>query len=295
MDAMRENCWRVLDAAYARGIRWFDTARSYGEAEAFLSGWLQARGLHGKVTVSSKWGYTYTANFQVDTGGAPHEVKEHSVSNLRAQTAQTLALLGPSLALYQIHSATLESGVLRAADVLQELERIKMTHGVCIGLSVTGTQQAVVLREALQVRMSGGRPLFDSVQATWNLLEQSAGEALLEAHTSGMRVIVKEGMANGRLTQRNSSSACAQQLLVLQRVAEKYGVGTDAVALAVVMLQPFQPLVLSGASNAAQLGSNAEAVALTDLLEASDVAELCSTLRQPPAEYWQDRGKLAWC
>lgn len=64
------------------------------------------------------------------------------MSNLRAQTAQTLALLGPSLALYQIHSATLESGVLRAADVLQELERIKMTHGVCIGLSVTGKRAA---------------------------------------------------------------------------------------------------------------------------------------------------------
>lgn len=44
---------------------WFDAARSYGEAESFLSGWLQARGLHGKVTVSSKWGYTYTADFQV--------------------------------------------------------------------------------------------------------------------------------------------------------------------------------------------------------------------------------------
>lgn len=75
---------------------------------------------------------------QIDTGGAPHEVKEHSLSNLKAQTAQTLALLGPSLSLYQIHSATLESGVLRAADVLQELESIKMMHGVCVGLSVTG-------------------------------------------------------------------------------------------------------------------------------------------------------------
>lgn len=75
----------------------------------------------------------------------------------------------------------------------------------------------------------------------------------------------------------------------------QYAVGMDAVALAVVMLQPFQPLVLSGASNEAQLGSNAGAVALKDLLEASDVAELCSTLLQPPSLYWQDRGNLTWC
>lgn len=69
----------------------------------------------------------------------------------------------------------------------------------------------------------------------------------------------------------------------------------DAVALAVVMLQPFQPLVLSGASNEAQLGSNAQALALKDVLDASDVSELCSVFLQPAAEYWDDRSKLTWC
>lgn len=46
--------------------------------------------------------------------------------------------------------------------------------------------------------MSDGAPLFDCVQATWNLLEQSAGGALAEARQAGMDVIVKEAMANGR-------------------------------------------------------------------------------------------------
>lgn len=44
------------------------------------------------------------------------------------------------------------------------------------------------------------RPL-PCTQATWNLLEQSAGEALLEAKEAGMDVIIKEGVANGRLTE----------------------------------------------------------------------------------------------
>ncbi len=56
----------------------------------------------------------------------------------------------------------------------------------------------------MQVRTRSGQPLFDSVQATWNLLEQSAGAALLEAQQRGVSVIIKEGMANGRLTSRNS-------------------------------------------------------------------------------------------
>jgi hypothetical protein len=33
-----------------------------------------------------------------------------------------------------------------------------------------------VIKQALQARSADGRLLFDSVQATWNLLEQSASE-----------------------------------------------------------------------------------------------------------------------
>ena len=43
----------------------------------------------------------------------------------------------------------------------------------------------------------GDTPLFDCVQATWNVMEQSAGPALLEAHEAGLEVIVKEALANG--------------------------------------------------------------------------------------------------
>jgi hypothetical protein len=44
--------------------------------------------------------------------------------------------------------------------------------------------------------------LFGAVQATSNLLELSVGPALAEAHARGLRLIVKEALANGRLTAR---------------------------------------------------------------------------------------------
>ena len=63
---MRERCFAVLDAAWASGIRYFDAARSYGRAEEFLSAWLAARGIApADVVVGSKWGYRYTADWQV--------------------------------------------------------------------------------------------------------------------------------------------------------------------------------------------------------------------------------------
>ena len=102
--------------------------------------------------------------------------------------------------------------------------------------------------------------MFDSVQATWNLLEQSAGEALQEAHDQGMDIIIKEAMANGRLLlpapddssrKENSASAAAARKLV--EVAARLGSTPDAVALAVVMAQPFKAMVLSGAATVVHL------------------------------------------
>ena len=76
-----------------------------------MATWLARRGLGpGEVTVGSKWGYTYTADWRVDA--SVNEVKDLSVGALRRQLAESEQLLGPNLRLYQIHSATLESGVI---------------------------------------------------------------------------------------------------------------------------------------------------------------------------------------
>ena len=98
----------VLDAAYAAGVRHFDAARSYGRAEEFLGSWLRSREVApGEVTVSSKWGYTYTADWQVDAD--PPEVKELTAETFRRQLEETREQLDIHLSLYQIHSATVSS------------------------------------------------------------------------------------------------------------------------------------------------------------------------------------------
>jgi aryl-alcohol dehydrogenase-like predicted oxidoreductase len=96
VTAMEAGAHRVLDKAYAMGVRYFDAARSYGRAEAFLASWLQRRGIPpGDVVVGSKWGYTYTAGWQVEA--AAHEVKEHSLAVLQRQWKESQAHLGAHL------------------------------------------------------------------------------------------------------------------------------------------------------------------------------------------------------
>jgi aryl-alcohol dehydrogenase-like predicted oxidoreductase len=239
------------------------------------------------VTVGSKWGYVYTADWRVDA--ATHEVKAHELAVLERQWQETQANLGPYLRLYQVHSATLESGVLDNAEVLAALSGLKRA-GVAIGLSLSGTRQADTLRRALAIAVDGVR-LFDTVQATWNLLEPSAGAVLAEARAAGMGVIVKEALANGRLTDGNAEPDFAGKRALLEQHGRRLDATIDALALAAVLAQPWADVALSGAATVEQLRSN---VAALDVGWGAAAAAALAALAEPPEVYWATRGRLAW-
>jgi aryl-alcohol dehydrogenase-like predicted oxidoreductase len=220
--ALRARTFEVLDCAFKAGVRDFDVARSYGRGEEFLGEWLRAHNPPG-VHVSSKWGYVYTAGWEV--AHDPPEVKHHDVQTFQRQLNESREHLGEWLALYQIHSATPESGVLTDDAVLRVMQETDLP----LGVSVSGTSQAETIDQALTLG------LFDAVQATWNPLERAAEGALGRAHEAGMAVIVKEALANGRLAER------------------------DAEALAAALAQPWATIVLSGAASVEVLRSNLRA------------------------------------
>ena len=283
---MERKAHEVLDAAYTAGVRYFDAARSYGKAEAFLASWLASK-KPDNVVVGSKWGYTYTADWQVEA--EQHEVKEHSLKNLETQWEESQNTLGDHLDLYQVHSATLDTGVLENQAILEKLAELK-ANSIHIGLSLSGEKQAQTLEKALDVQVDGEK-LFDTVQATFNVLEPSAGETLARADGEGLGVIVKETLANGRLTERNDAPAFAEKLSVLQREANRLNTTVDALALAFVLHQPWAGVVLSGAATVEHLESNLKATKLELDEEALDALE---KLRESPEVYWGTRASLAW-
>lgn len=288
VNAMEEHMHAILDNARELGIRYFDAAQSYGRAEEFLGSWLKKHHIEKEeVVAGSKWGYTYTAGWNVQA--AVHEVKEHSLALLQQQWQHSKEYLSPYLRLYQIHSATLESGVLDNVKVLTALSKMK-EEGIIVGISSSGTNQQEVIRKAAAIHVDGVR-LFDSIQATWNLLDTSAGQALKEAHESGMGIIVKEALANGRLTNRNTEASFSKKLQFLQYKAMRLNTTVDALALAAVLAQPWADIVLSGASTVTQLYSNVRA------LEVKWNEELniqLHFLQEPAMEYWENRKNLSW-
>ena len=280
--AMRRHAHELLDLAYARGIRYIDTARSYGRAEEFLADWLKSRGTPRDLLVGSKWGYTYTADWRVD---APtHEVKDHSAGTYDRQLAETRSLLGERLDLYQVHSVTPDSTALTDTALHHRLAELA-AQGVTVGLSTSGPDQRDAIRAALDIAVDG-EPLFRSVQATWNLLEPSAGPALSDAYDAGRTVIVKEALANGRLAQPQLA-----RHPVLAPIADATNASCDAIALAAALHQPWARIVLSGAATTGQLTSNLLA---TTVHLSTDQLDRLTDLAETPHTYWSHRSQLPW-
>ncbi|MGI5453216.1 aldo/keto reductase [Streptomyces sp. CA-249302] len=280
VDALRARTHELLDAAYFQGVRYFDVARSYGRSEEFLADWLNSRPDIDDIVVGSKWGYTYTAGWTTDA--EKHEVKDHSPATYDRQRAETAELLGEHLDLYQIHSVTPDSPALTDKELHAKLAEAAAA-GTTIGFSTSGPAQADAIRAALAVTVDG-EPLFRTVQSTYNVLETSAAPALAEAHDAGLTVIVKEGMANGRLADPYAPDA-------LKAVAAETSLGCDAVSLAVILRQPWAGVVLSGAATVTQLASNLHA-AVVDLDE-NQLTRLAELVEEPQA-YWERRGSLPW-
>jgi aryl-alcohol dehydrogenase-like predicted oxidoreductase len=287
---MESHAHAVLDAAFDAGIRYIDVARSYGRAEEFVASWLRNRGIApGEIFVASKWGYTYTAGWS--TTATQHEIKDHSLAAFQRQLAESLELLGAHLSLYQIHSVTAESRTLNDEALIDAMARLR-ERGIEVGLTVSGPGQDAVIRKSLNVRRDG-KLLFDSVQATWNLLERGAELALAGAHASGMRVVVKESLANGRLTDanRDRDDVLFPRVARIRELAEQRGTSVEMLALAAALSRPWANVVLSGAATVDQVRSS---VAALNAKYDPNLEQQLRPLAIPSDEYWRARRAFSW-
>ncbi|QTD36741.1 aldo/keto reductase [Polaribacter batillariae] len=286
LEAFRKQSFAVLEEAYNLGIRYFDTAPGYGLAEELLLKWLQTKN-DNSIEVATKWGYTYTANF--DANAKVHEVKEHSLAKLNEQWQFSKQLL-PYLKVYQIHSATLKTGVLKNTEVVEQLAFLKKKHSLKIGLTTTGTNQVEVIKKALDVLVDETQ-LFDLFQVTYNFLDQNLreiSEALINQNKS---IVIKEALANGRIFRNKEYPHYSKIYTVLENLAKKYNVGVDAISLKYANQTISNSIVLSGASNSKQLKENLK---LNTFKLSFKEIEMLNSFKIAPKFYWTERKQLQW-
>jgi aryl-alcohol dehydrogenase-like predicted oxidoreductase len=255
-------------------------------AEALVLEWLQTKN-DASIQIATKWGYTYTANF--DENAIVHEVKEHSLAKLNAQWNFSKQLL-PYLKVYQIHSATIETGVLENSKVLERLASLKKEHNLKIGLTTTGANQAEVIKKALNITVDGAS-LFDLFQVTYNFLDQSILKVSEELIQENKSIVIKEALANGRVFRNESYPHYNKMYEVLESISKKHNVGVDAISLKYCEQTIPNSIILSGASTIRQLQENLKAD--TFMLSSQDLA-LLDAFKTPAHYYWSERKKLTW-
>jgi aryl-alcohol dehydrogenase-like predicted oxidoreductase len=274
VDELRARAHALLDAAWELGVRYLDTARSYGRAEEFIGTWLATHpGRRDELVIGSKWGYAYTGGWRMDA--AVHERKDHGLATFETQWPETLQALRTRPDLYLVHSVTPDSPALGDAALLDALRRLAES-GVRVGLSTSGPRQAEVIRRAAQLPDGP----FSAVQTTWNLLEPSAAPALAEVHDAGWVVVVKEVLANGRLAESDDPRLTA--------LADAAGRRPDQLAIGAALAQPWASVVLSGAVTVEQLAENAAADRWP--IDATTL----EAIAEPPEQYWAGRQQRAW-
>jgi len=286
LETFRNRGIKMLEASYAQGIRYFDTAPGYGLAENLLIEWLEDKN-DESIEIATKWGYTYTANF--DPNAIQHEVKEHSLNKLNEQWKQSQKLL-PFLSTYQIHSATFDTGVLDNKEVLQRLFELKQRYRILIGLTSTGANQHEVLKRALDVEVASSQ-IFDVFQFTYNIFDQSLATIAKEISNRQKRVVIKEAMANGRIFPNDRYPHYSRVYDTLSKLAQTYEVGIDAIALRFCLDSIPIFKVLSGAANEEHMMDNLK-TSTFELKE--DEISLLREFSIDPKDYWNERKQLNW-
>ena len=282
LSKMRANCHQVLDYAYENGIRYFDVARVYGNAEEFLSSWVRKQSNFSGF-VGSKWGYEYLANWEINV--EKHERKDHSASFLKRQWVETRMNLGKSIDLYHIHSVTPDSKVLDDAEVIKELEAIKK-GGIDIGISTSGPEQKKTIENLIKVNEK--LKLFSFLQSTINIFDQSCISILNEAANQKINVIAKEVFSNGMLTNVNKKYHI-KEIENLKNTAKELELSLEELSFLWVYQQPYIKIILTGASTIPQVKEN-----LKSLNKVKTIIPELTKFAIPVNEYWSIRKTLSW-
>lgn len=182
-----EEAFALMDAAWAAGITFFDTAASYGggRSESWVGKWRNERGV--PVLLSSKVYWSVAGD--PDDRGLSHE-------RILREIEGSLGRLGVErLDLYLTHEPDPETPIEETLQAFDELVRSGAVRA--IGASNLDAEQ---LEDALETSDRLGLARFDWVQNEFSLLQQEAGGVLGVCEREGLGFTPFSPLGGGWLT-----------------------------------------------------------------------------------------------
>jgi aryl-alcohol dehydrogenase-like predicted oxidoreductase len=282
-----DEAFALMDAAWAAGVNFFDTAASYGggRSESWVGRWRQDRG--AEVVLSTKVFWSVTGDAE-DRGLSRERVLRENAGSLDRLGVDRVQM-------YLTHEPDPETPIL---DTLQALDQLVREGKVeAIGASNVAAEQ---LLEALETSEAHGLARYAWVQNELNLLDPDGQDIVREiCRREGLGFTPFSPLAGGWLTGKYSrgapypsdsrmalrpeayeelvSASTFRALDAFRDVAEELETEPATLALAWLLAQPDITAVVVGPRNKEHLGS---ALAALDL-ELSDARrdELASLFR----------------
>jgi D-threo-aldose 1-dehydrogenase len=273
----------TIDAAYAAGIRLFDTAPWYGtgKSEVRLGAGLRdktdakiltkvgrvlRRGPDLKAAATWKGGLPFEVHFDYTRAGVMRSF-EDSLQRLSVARVEALAIHDLDL----LYHHTPEAMQARFAELerdgfaaLEELKESGDTQYIGAGINRTGLIPEFLKRFAMD---------YFIVAMPYTLLNQDGLDELNECQRRGVRVIIGAPFASGLLASGAKKPATydyapAQQAMLdkaaaLEAICAEYKVPLPAAALQFVLAHPAVVSVIPGFLNAAQAIQATEFISLT--------------------------------
>jgi D-threo-aldose 1-dehydrogenase len=272
-----ETAAAVVEAAWDRGIRYFDTAPHYGLglSERRLGAALAGRPRDGYV-LSTKVGRLLEPNpgyaGERDLAGGfdvPATLlrrRDYSRDGVLRSLESSMARLGVDrIDVAFVHDAEdhVEETLTGALPALLELREQGVLGGVGLGMNFDGALAEFVRRSDVDIVMIAGR---------YTLLEQPALDELLPLCADRGVSVVAAGVFNSGILASptpggtyNYAEAPAELVAKAQRIAAicaDHGVELPAAAIALPAVHPAVASVVLGASSVAQVESNAARAAV---------------------------------
>ena len=176
----------LLERAFALGVRYFDTAPSYGVSEERLGRWVATLtpGERGALRIATKFGEHWDA-----AQGEPFV--DHSLDALRRSLDGSLARLG-RIDFLQLHKTTPQ--VLRSRDLARAWEYAATLGITAIGASVSDLESA-------ELAIAGSA--YGLLQFPYNAVQRTFGGILEQASARGMKIAVNRPFGMGRMLYEN--------------------------------------------------------------------------------------------
>lgn len=223
---------RFLEGAYQLGIRYFDTAASYGCSEQRLGDFLRtlAPAARASVTVATKFGEHWD-----EAAGEPYV--NHSFSALARSLERSRERLG-EIDVLQLHKTT--PAVLASDEVARAWEMAR-------GLGIPELGASVSDAESARLAIDAG--VYTMLQAPYNSANPRFAPAFEAAGRAGMWVAANRPLEMGRIAAEVAPG-------------ERRGALQDAFGFA--LAAGFRGVVLSGTRSLPHLEENLTAFAAAD-------------------------------